>query len=412
MSRQTIKTGTRLVTLALAAGAALSLAACEEHAYPSAAPQEGTAAPSAGDATLAGAPNAPPPPYGPSPYARPGYGPQGYTPPGGYPPGVIVQPPANGAPEIITMAPIPNPPEGPMRHGWRHRRHYRYAAGAPAYVFHPYFCHRRHHLNRGASAWVFHPASRHAVSPPPAHAAPSAPAHTAVGPAQLAKPQAPAHGRRRHKAVDATTAAAAGGGPVAGGVANSMSSNSTGGSEADHYGALQQGLQGLFANEARLEVPGQMDANQAATVTLTLPADFAQAAQSEAAKDGAPQAATSMNVIAALTGDGYTITPVDAQSLPLTLNTPTVFQWRVTPTGGARNPLKVSAKAQGAGDSHTLDLGSKTSRSDAGTGRLIGLGLLVIIIFGGIIAWFTRSPRRKGPIASKPRATHTNGTPT
>ena len=405
MSRQTIKTGTRLATLALATGAALSLAACEEHTYPSAAPQEGTAAPSSGDTALAGAPNTRPPEYAP-----PGYGPHSYAPPpSDYPPGVIVHPGSSGAPEIVTMAPIPNPPETPARRSWRHRLHHRYGPGAPGYVFHPY-SHHHHHLHRGPSAWVFHPAPARPVAHRPAHGPTSAPAHPAAGAAQLTKPQAPPHGRHHRNGMDAATAAAAGGAPIASGAANTMGSNSVGGSEAERYGALQQGLQGLFASEAKLDVPGQMDANQAATVTLTLPADFAQAAQAEAAKDGIGQAATSLNITASLSGDGYTITPVDAQSLPLAVTTPTVFQWRVTPTGGARNPLKVSAKAQGAGDSHTLDLGTKTTgASGGGAGRLIGLGLLAILIFGAIIAFFTRRPRPRTAAASKPRATHTNG---
>ena len=437
MTRQTITgaigtasvaKGARLTALALSGAAAFGLAACEEHSYPSAAPQERTMAPPPGDASLAGAPTTRSPDYvppaGPDGAAYPPpYGPRGEAPP---PPGY---PPAYGRgapPQIITMAPIPNPPEEPVRHGWRRHRHYRYVDGR-GYVAEPYDLmashHRHHHLHRyGPSPWVFHPAGphrrrhhhhhlMHTVAPAvPAHgAAPAAHApRLAPHPAapQLTKPKPPEH-HKHHPTSDAATAAAASGGST-----NTMAGNSVAtGSEADHYQSLQQGLQTLFASAAQFQTPSHLNAGETGIVSLTLPADFAQNANAEATKDGLGQAASSLNVMASLSGDGYTIVPADAQSLPLAVNTPTVFQWKVTPTGASRGALKVSAKAQAPGDSHVLDLGGKTSGSGMGAGKLVGLGLLAVIVVA-VLGWFAQRRRPRPTGAARPRSTHTNGSPT
>ena len=439
MTIRTISTGARLATLALAAAGAVTLAGCEEHGYPSS--REATAAPPPSDAPLAGAPvgaggGYPPttrtpdytPPGPASPYA-PAYPPQGdyppppgpgpYGPPAGYPPGYAHANPQGAPPVIVSMAPIPNPPEHPAyarrshhRYGWmhvygpprRHRWHYVYSVAR-----HPGAPMHRHHMMR----------VRHAATVAPSHLAPMpprpvAPPHHPAAPApatgaQLAKPQALDH-HRHHHGMDAATAAAAAGGPTAGG--DNTTSNVTGntvaaGSEADHYQALEQALQGAFAGAAQLANPGHLDVGQTGVVSLTLPATFGQTVQDDAAKQGLVQAMASVNLIATLTADGYTVVPSEPQTLPLTVGQPTTFQWKVTPTGMDRSAFKASVRAQAAADNHTLTLGDKSSGA-AHLGRWIGLGLLAIVALA-LLGWAARRRRPAVSSGAKPRATHQNG---
>ncbi len=419
MTKRMTGTGARLAALALTSTAALALTACEEHAYPSAAPREGTAAPASDDAALAGAPTTRSPEYVPS----------GGPPPGSYPPPhAYGSPPdyaqgygrsaaAGAPPVIISMAPIPNPPEEPRREGRRHHRHHRVYArmdayGAPRFSNAPHAHHHRH--RHGASPWVFHPygAVHHhhhtltAAPHPVAAPAKTTAAHPAAP--QLPKPHAVQHHRHHHGSSPATAAAATGGSTNTTASNTSASNTATSGTEADHYQALQQGLASLFTNAAQLQAPAHMEVNQPVVVTLTLPATFAASAQAEAAKDGLSQAALSMNLIATLSGDGFTIVPNDPQSQPMARDTVTLFEWKVTPTSASRGQLQVSVKAQAAGDSHTLDLGQKSTRSGAAVGRIIGFGLLAVIALG-LLGWAAQRRRPKVMSGSKPRATHTNG---
>ena len=413
MTKRMIAKGTRLAALALTSTAAMGLAACEEHAYPSTAPREATVAPPSDDAGLSGAPTTrspqfvPPPGQSPPPYP-PG---QGYGPP---PPPPYGGPAPGGAPPvIISMKPIPNPPETPRYERRRHRRHARLAVyGAPVFVG---ATHHHHAHRRAASAWVFHPYARthhhHAT-------APATPPHAVVAPSarpaapQLTKPTAAPH-HHRHHAADAATAAAATGGSTRATATNTTATSSTANSstEADRYQALQQGMKALFANAAQLQAPAHMEANQPVVVTLTLPPGFAQSVQAEADKDGVSQAAGSMNLIATLSGEGVAIVPNDPQSQPLAHDTATLFEWKVTPTGAPRGPLQASVKAQQAGDSHSLDLGAKSTDSGAATGRFVGFGLLALIALG-LLGWAAQRRQPKTRAGMKPRATHTNGTPT
>ncbi len=446
MTRRMISTGARLAALALTTAGAFALAACEEHPYPSAAPREATAAPQPDDSTLAGAPSGggyspttrtpayapsqgyppgpamaqagPPPAYGPPPAS---YGP----PQGGYPPGPGQR--YAGPPEIITMAPIPNPPERPHRYergfGWRHRHHHHYGMSAfapPAYAA------PRHHLHHHHMAYapVMHRpmVHRHPVAVMPRAAAP-APVHAktvtttksktvvtskTTGP-QLTQPQALDRHHHHHVATDAATVAAA-----SGGSANTLgnttgAANTTGStSEADRYQALQQSLADAFASGAQLTAPAHMEPGQASTVTLTVPSDFAQTVRTEAAKQSLSEQAATVNLMASLSGDGYTIVPGEAQSQPLTLNAPTTFNWKVTPTGAGRGALKASARAA-VGEGHDLTLGDKTTGSGATTGRVVGIGLLALIALV-LLGWAAQRRRPKMTGAAKPRTTHTNGT--
>ena len=441
MTRPTMPTGARLAALAFATTAALMLAACEER--PTAPAQQATAAPTAGDDALAGAPTgpgaypyppttrspafAPPPPeagypqpgYPQSGYAQRGYPPTGpapYGPPqASYPPGYGHYAPQGAPPEIITMAPIPNPPEHAQRYtrsyGWRGRhRHHGWTYG---YRTEPHYgyVHHRHHVRRYSAAPH---AVRHNIAPtsgrghramaaaPGSYAtAPRGAVAPATAPAtQLTKPHIPLRRLHHHLALAPLAA------PAAAPVANQTSEASTT-SEADRYQAMEQGLKDDFANAAQLQAPGHMQANQPSTVTLTLPADFAQTVRNEAAKQNLPAAATSMNLTAGLTGDGYTIVPDEPQNLPLVQDGATVFQWKVTPTGDSRSPLKASVHAQAAGDSHTLALGDKSTGSGSATGRVIGIGLLALIALV-LLGWAAQRRRPAATGATRPRSQSQN----
>ena len=394
MTRRMISTGARLAALALTATGALALAACEEHPYPSAAPSQATAAPPPDDSVLAGAPTGAEG-YPPPSTRSPAYAPQGYPQgpgmaPAGPPPGAPYGPPPAGygqryssaPPEIVTMAPIPNPPERPRRrgrgYGWRHYHHHHREMrpyGRPIYA-----APHRHHLHHpyvNAAPAPYAPMTRRHPAVAPAHVHAAAPVAAKTKPAapaqqQLSKPQALDHHHRHHHATDAAAAAAATGG----------SSNTTGeanttgsASEADRYQALQQSLHDAFTSGAQLDVPAHMEPNQPVPVTLTVPADFAQTVRSEAAKQNLSEQAATVNLMASLSGDGYTIVPGEAQSQPLTLNAPTTFTWKVTPTGAGRGALKASVRAA-VGEGHDLTLGDKTTGSGSATGRVVGIGLL------------------------------------
>ncbi len=459
MTKRMISTGARLAALALTTTCAFGLAACEEHPYPSAAPREGTAAPRPDDSTLAGAPTVPrgyqaspttrspalyPPSgsgYPPPAYAQNGYPPApGYgPPPAGYPPGYGHRDTNGAPPEIVTMQPIPNPPERPRRfehHYGRghHHRHGGMSRYTPTIHAMRGVVHHHHHRHTTASRYAVAPqpmaprphhhapvavvpVHRHAPAPASAagHAAPRTPAPIAPVGSQLTKPQPLDHQRHHHHATEAGSAAAASGGPTNAvasnttAATNSEAANTTSGpSEADRYKTLVQILRDVFANSDLLSAPSHMEANQPATVTLTLPAEFAQMARAEAAKENLTAAVMTMNLIGVLSGDGYTIVPAEAQSLPLTLDTPTVFQWKVTPTGAARAALKASVRAEAVGDGHSLALGDKSTGSGSATGRVVGFGLLALIALV-LLGWAAQRRRPVAAGATKPRASHTNG---
>src|SRR5205085_8661210 len=125
------------------------------------------------------------------------------------------------------------------------------------------------------------------------------------------------------------------------------------------------------ARQAKLKAPGRFTPDQAAEVTLTIPAEFAQTLRDEAAKNDLADAATSANLTAVLSGDGYSITPDTAQSRPLTAGQATEFRWAVTAQQGEHGPLHadIGAELLGAG-SDTLSLGSVESGGGAGPPRL------------------------------------------
>ncbi len=452
MTKAMISAGARLAAIALATTGAITLTACEEHPYPSAAPGEATAAPRPDDATLAGAPAGPgggyqvspttrsptvyPPggaPYPPQGYAQDGPPPRGpYGPPAhSYPPGYGGGYAATAPPEIITMAPIPNPPERTYRYGSgrsdHHHAHYysRRAYSQPAHEMgRPHHLHHRRRFIYGA----VHPATarapqayRPAAAPASVHrrmAQPTTghPQARAIAPAaqpqlsrpqlsqsQLTQPQALDHYRHHHHAVAPTTNTTS--------TTRTVTSTNTvaadNGTEADRYQALERDLRDQFAQSGRLSAPSHTDVGQTALVSLTLPADFAQTVRTEAAKQNLSQQAMTMNLTAGLSGEGYTIVPAEAQTLPLAMDAPTSFTWRVTPNGASRGALKASVRAV-MGDGHEVVLGDKTAGSGSATGRIVGIGLLALIALV-LLGW---AAQRRRPVltgATKPRASHTNG---
>jgi hypothetical protein len=433
----TSSAGVRITAMALAAAGAVALAGCE-NPQPTAAPEQATAAPPPGDTALMGAPNGAAPESAPPPGTA-------YPPPpgyGAYPPGYghMTGPGAPG--EIVAMAPIPNPPA----HGWyyghwygaapehHHHRHHVWIYGGAAAVGAGQVL-RHHHPHHPHPVAVAKPAHHVARShPAPAHPAPARPAPSHVAPTHLApsrpQPAAPvAHHpgaaaaaagaaataagasqpvkphttvTHRHH-VDEATSAAAAGGPT--NVAANATDNETGnvtGTEADRYKALESSLHDAFESVAVLNVPTNMTPGQASTVTLTLPSEFGAAVQRDAGRQGLSDAAASMNLLATLSGDGYTIVPGEAQTMALTAGQPVSFQWQVTPGTAAKGPLKVDARAQVVSAGQYLNLGDKSQGDTAMAGKVVGVGLLVLIA-ALILGWaFRRKPARSQTVIRRP----------
>ncbi|MGC1304980.1 MAG: hypothetical protein WA840_21625, partial [Caulobacteraceae bacterium] len=252
-----------------------------------------------------------------------------------------------------------------------------------------------------------------APATPQAHAAAANAHHSAAiatvpATPQLPKPKAP----HSHAAgPDAGTVAAATGG------ANSTSGNTTENAtgaesntagaatpEDQRYDALQSDLAALFSRAAVLNVPKHLQPGVPADITLTVPGDFAQTLRTEAAKQNLSDQAATANLEATLVGDGYTIVPAEAQSLPVTLGAPTVFHWKATPQGATQGALHADVRAILLGANHPVALGSIKAGGGA-TGRLIGVGLLVLIALV-LLGWVMRNRRPAASGATKPRTNH------
>ncbi len=445
----------RAGVLILAATGAVVLAGCEQHPYPTPAPDE-SAAPPQPPSQLMGAPEGA---GGPPP--QPAYPPaQAYGPPAGAPAQPIGRAPCAPDPDaqgpnaptvIICSTPVPNPPEhagpehaGHAAHGWRHRHHHAHwghrhhhwgwsgrahaqAAAGPSHH------RRRHHLwTHGQAAPVTGEAApQHAHRAWPAspaahapathhHAAPAPKARVAAVPVapvraphhvHLTKPVPPAvkpaAAARVHRAAPAGAAST---------TANtSGEGGNTVGTLADRYGALQSALAGAVARGGRLDAPSHFDAGRTVEVSLTLPADFVQTLQADAAQQGLGDAAASVNMTSTLSGDGYVVTPDQPQSLPLALGQPIVFHWKVTPQAAgqgnvqAGGPIQASVSADLLSQGRSLPLGTlKAATAGRAGGRILGLGLLVVIA-AVVLGWAMRRRRPTLTGASRPRANHQNG---
>jgi uncharacterized iron-regulated membrane protein len=162
--------------------------------------------------------------------------------------------------------------------------------------------------------------------------------------------------------------------------------------------ALQSALTDAVSKGAALKAPDRFTANQPADVTLTVPAGFADTLRTEAQKNGLSDAAASVNLTAVLSGDGFSVTPDETQSQPLTVGQETTFRWTVTAQPGAKGPLHadVGADLLGGG-SDTLALGSVQKAAGLGvklTPRVVGAAILVLIL-ALVVVWLARG--RGGP---------------
>jgi hypothetical protein len=440
------------VVAAFSLSGLLMLSACEERPYPK--PVKTYAeAPKAPPAQLYGAPAATPPAYAPPAYTPP---PIAYA-----PPPQPVYPPqsqrtyAYDAPAIVAMAPIPNPGDeygaAPYRHG--RRVHPQYAA-APEPTYNDGYAPKPPRPVYHKSA---HPAYTPKPTPPVYAAKPVAPKPNtyaqkgaAVGAAagaatgvvaKNAKPDAkaiaatakaayndrkapaaapvtPAKVGQDVKAAAVATVAAA---KVAGkdavattktatadakaaynankpGAIPAAPAPATGADRSTRLAALQSALTDAVSKGAGLKAPDRFTANQPADVTLTVPASFADTLRTEAQKNGLSDAAASVNLTAVLSGDGFSVTPDETQSQPLTVGQETTFRWTVTAQPGAKGPLHadVGADLLGGG-SDTLALGSVQKAAGLGvklTPRVVGAAILVLIL-ALVVVWLARG--RGGP---------------
>jgi hypothetical protein len=166
---------------------------------------------------------------------------------------------------------------------------------------------------------------------------------------------------------------------------------------ATNLASLQTTLTDTVGKTAILTAPASFTANQPVDVSLTIPAAFADTLRTTAQKDGLGDAAASVNMTAILSGDGFSVTPDDTQSVPLAVGQPTKFVWTVTAQPGAKGPLHadVGADLLGGG-SDKLALGSVQKAAGMGiklTPRVIGASLLVLIA-ALVVAWLARG---RGP---------------
>jgi hypothetical protein len=175
------------------------------------------------------------------------------------------------------------------------------------------------------------------------------------------------------------------------------------GTPAQRYAALQTALATVIAREATLDAPAHFEPGQAADVTLNVPSDFAQTLRQEAARQDLSDQTASVNLTSTLAGDGYTVTPAEPQSQPLTLGAQTVFHWKVTAQPNAKGPLQASLNADILSDGQTLALGPvKLAAANRWTGRVVGVGLLVLIALI-LLGWAAQRKRPATSGGAKPR---------
>ncbi len=245
------------------------------------------------------------------------------------PPETAQAPPPVGHDYSASMAPIPNPEDLPpperarvYGHSYDHDAVSTAAPLAPAAAPHPLHRPRTTHV----WSWNAHAGARalrhlHAVQR----------AHAALRPSEPA-PAAPV------KAAPTPT---------------------------ERLTQLQVALKGLVADGSGFSVSDDLAAGKPGAVTLTLPPDLFARIRSEAAKVGLANAAQRFDLVATLSADGYTVTPIGPQTLsasPPGSPPPSAlpaFIWQVQPqAGGVAGPLKaeLSAQLKGAGAAQALPL--------------------------------------------------------
>lgn len=153
--------------------------------------------------------------------------------------------------------------------------------------------------------------------------------------------------------------------------------------ESARLSAISGALTPVIAARASLRGAESLRPGAPGDVSLTVPQDFAEGLKSEAQRGGLADAAASTALTARLAGEGYAVSPADAQSQPLTAGKPTEFRWTVTRMDAAKGPLtaEVGADLLGGGKQH-LDLGTLTasqSRRGGVSPKAIGVGILALI---------------------------------
>jgi hypothetical protein len=404
----------------LAAAVSLSgmvwLAGCEQQPYPTTA-QAATEAPK------------PPPPLAGAPSDAPQPTPPAYTPP---PPAPYSPPRGSSGVAIVAMAPIPNPGD-PGSEGYYKDRHLTVVRG---HVRHAAVTAPKPPMTVAHKAAAPKPAIHagvppvYAEAPPPkpplvAAKAPSSPKTTvvvlkpapkgyagALTPTGPVKPYVPPKDYRpatpppvavksplKPAPVPVAIVAAGPVSPSPRPVAAAPAS-APGGDRAAHVASLQSALADAISKGAVLSAPERFTANQPADVSLTVPAGFYDAVRTEAQKAGLSDSAASVNLTAVLSGDGFSVTPDETQSQPLTVGQATQFRWTVTAQPGAKGPLHadIGADLLGGG-SDTLALGSVQKQAPLGvkaTPRIIGAAILVLIL-AVVVVWLARG---RGPTRS------------
>lgn len=166
---------------------------------------------------------------------------------------------------------------------------------------------------------------------------------------------------------------------------------------ASKLSALSAALGPVIASRAVLKGVEGLKTGAPGDVSLSVPPDFGDGLRNEAKRSGMAESATSAAVTAKLTGDGYAVSPSEAQSQPLMSGKATDFRWTVTKMEAARGPLQaeIGADLLGGGKQH-LDFGAITGKAPAGfrlSPRALGVGLLllVVILAGALMSGGRRS---------------------
>lgn len=153
---------------------------------------------------------------------------------------------------------------------------------------------------------------------------------------------------------------------------------------ASKLSALSAALGPVIASRAVLKGVEGLKTGAPGDVSLSVPPDFGDGLRNEAKRAGMADAATSAAITARLSGDGYAVSPSEAQSQPLMSGKATDFRWTVTKMDAARGPLQaeIGADLLGGGKQH-LDFGAITGKAPAGfrlSPRALGVGLLLLVV--------------------------------
>ena len=156
---------------------------------------------------------------------------------------------------------------------------------------------------------------------------------------------------------------------------------------AEQLGAA---LAGDVTNGATLDIPAAIANGSDGIVTLTLPPSLLTRLKSEADKVGLGLAARSADVTAALSGDGYDVTPSPSQSTALHENESATLAWQVSPGNGASGKLstKIGADLKGASQPQHVDITTldRDVAAKPGDGEAAGPKLSQSWVFGGLLA--------------------------